>query len=80
MKHGIVRNGRRIRLAHVRLGRRIATTQADIEKFTRELAEADSAPATAELRADIHTTGKRTEEERQAAIERASARLSAAGV
>jgi hypothetical protein len=42
MRSGVrSRSGRKVRLAHVRFGGKLFTTQADVDRFSRELADAD---------------------------------------
>ena len=82
MKDGIVSNGNRVQLGYVRMGRRLATTQAFINKFTRELAEADSMPRPGPEPCIEPTiqTGKRTESQRQTALAKNERELRAAGM
>ena len=73
------RTGKRIRLAHVRVGGRVFTTAESVENFFAELAEADSEHFNS--RGEIGQNSKRrTEPERKRAINRAEEDLSKAGI
>lgn len=92
----LARNGRRVRLEHLRLGGKILTTAAWVEAFGRALAEADSAhfaspatePAPRAVRpAPAPTTTRAPRrrrshrtDDRRIAFERATRELEAAGL
>lgn len=82
MKDGVLRRGHRVRLGYVRLGNRIATTQDDIDAFTRLLREADEAPSymSREPHPAIHGRKKRSVAQRQAALRCAEEQLHKAGL
>lgn len=81
MRYGLNRNGRRVRLGHVCIGTRLATTREFIQKFNEDLAAADALPTPAQSAPATSTPpSQRTPQEREAAASAASARLAASGV
>lgn len=77
MRTGIKRGDRVVKLRHVRLGKRLATTEEWISEFIHDLADG---PTVTTSTSSPTVTKKRSPEERQVAIAKASARLAASGV
>lgn len=80
----LARDGSRIRLESVRVGRRLATSAEALDRFYRALAEADEqAPPTARTTRRTAATcgrnGNRTDEQASDAAARAEERLARAG-
>jgi hypothetical protein len=76
------RSGGRIHLRHVRVGRKVFTTEAWLAEFGRRLAEADAphfAVSEDVPRMQIPRSRGRTAAQRQAAIEQAERELEEAG-
>jgi hypothetical protein len=78
----IARSGERVRLQHVRIGGKLYTTQTWLDQFGRQLAEADAKYFALDEKSCLQTPKPRgrTENQRQAAIERAQRELKEMGV
>lgn len=76
----LARNGQRVCLHHVRMGRRILTSASALAKFSRELAEADAEYFAPRTRRGAKTPRPRSDAKRRKAIDRADAELVTAGI
>src|ERR1700675_4539375 len=82
-RRGIKRNGRTVKLAYLRIGRRIAVKSESLNEFFVALAEADSAEDAAPIERQAakfqpSVTHSRTPAQRQKAIDRARKSLAEA--
>lgn len=79
MRNGILRGRHRVRLGHVRMGRRLCTTAEQIDAFMRNLAAADTLPPVSEPRQSLSIKpSKRSDAQRQRALRKAESELIAA--
>ena len=78
----LARDGQRIRLQHIRIGGKLYTTAEWLDAFGHQLAEADAGYFSLGGRAVTSSAvpGRRTEMQRQAAVQRAHRELAEMGV
>lgn len=74
------RSGERVRLGHVRVGGRVFTTEADMQRFFSELAEADAEHFNANDGTNRAKEVRRTSSQRDRAVAKAEDDLRKAGV
>ncbi len=78
----LARNGKRVRLRHIRTGGKIYTTARWLQAFGEKLAQADAEHFDLDARPAVprKSNRRRTDRRRQMAIERAERQLRRAGV